>query len=293
MALRLAEEPWKRAARELRRAWPAVMSGSVDAVHAARVATRRLREAVPVFDPSERGARRLEKDFRTVTRVLGPMRELDVTMGLVVRLLHDEPAHEGALEAVRLYLLEQRALLRNALRRKVDDVDVAGLVARVKALAASEPGASRRPSVIARDEIRRRIVERSARVRQAVESAGALYAPEPLHEVRIAIKKLRYGVELGRTARLAGAARYATRLKKLQDLLGDWHDWQVLGNHAGRVQASLPMSDPRLSDLTALVTVVEDRCRALHATFLAARTDLLPLVDEIALRMGLAAPRNR
>ena len=61
-------------------------------MHRARVATRRLREALPVLDGERRGLRRLRKDLRALTRALGPVRELDVTLGLIVRLLHDEPA---------------------------------------------------------------------------------------------------------------------------------------------------------------------------------------------------------
>ena len=69
-----------------------------------------------------------------------------------------------------------------------------------------------------------RVARRAASVRSAIAAAGAVYAPEQLHVVRIALKKLRYSVELasegrhkhtsGRSRRAqsrAGAARAASR----------------------------------------------------------------------------------
>ena len=58
-------------------------SGDVTSVHRARVASRRLREVLPVLaeaagsDALDRGG----KQVRRITRALGPVRELDVALG--------------------------------------------------------------------------------------------------------------------------------------------------------------------------------------------------------------------
>ena len=83
--------------------------------------------------------------------------------------------------------------------------------------------------------------------------------------------------------RIGGAARAAVALKGFQDRLGQWHDWQVLAHHVCRVQGRLPVDDPHVADLTTLLSTLEDRCRALHAEFMAHREDLLALCDAIAL----------
>ena len=258
------------------------MAGDAAAVHRARVATRRLREALPVVDGERRAVRRLRRDLRDLTRALGPVRELDVTLGLVVRLLHDEPSLESSLDALRVRLMERRARRRARMLRAVERIEVAGLLSRVGALAPAGAGAS---PPLDREAIRRRIAGRARALDAAVGRAGALYAPEPLHAVRIAVKKLRYALELGRAARIRGVVAQATRLRRFQDLLGEWHDWQVLATIAARVQGSTPVDDHALADLTALLSRVEDRCRALHAEFLAARGDLTALADEIAARV--------
>jgi CHAD domain-containing protein len=287
-------DPWIAAARGLAEAWPGVVTGDAPAVHRARVATRRLREALPVLDRDRRGLRRLRKDLRALTRALGPVRDLDVTLGLVVRLLHDEPSLDMALETIRVRLMERRLRRRARLLRDIDSLDIAGILARVRAL--SPHGSSKaadRQAPLDRPEIRRRMAARAIRLGRSVDRAGALYAPEALHAVRIAVKKLRYSLELGRAAKIVGAARAATRLRRFQDLLGEWHDWQMLSSHASRVQGATPVDHEHLADFTTLAARVEDRCRELHAQFMSARSTLTALVEEIALRANPLGATSR
>jgi CHAD domain-containing protein len=274
---------WTVAAGALRETWPGVVTGEAPAVHRARVATRRLREALAVLDVKRRSVRRLRKDLRALTGALGPVRELDVTLGLVVRLLHDEPDLEGALETMRVRLMEKRARRRARLLHYIDEVDIAGLLARIRAIdAEAKASLASDRQAIDPEAVRRRIADRTARLEAAIGRAGALYAPEPLHEVRIALKKLRYALELGRAARVPHAARQATSLRRYQDLLGEWHDWQVLAAHAMRVQGAVEISDDRLAEFTTLSARVEDRCRALHAEFIADRDELAVRLADIA-----------
>ena len=65
--------------RALEKNLPAAARGNVDALHQARVATRRIREALPVVSAGSRG-RRLERQMRKITQALGPVRDLDVAL---------------------------------------------------------------------------------------------------------------------------------------------------------------------------------------------------------------------
>ena len=62
------------------------------------------------------------------------------------------------------------------------------------------------------------------RLLRALDAAGTLYAPERLHAVRIAAKKLRYGLELRATPRGLPVGSFAAALKRVQDVLGRLHD---------------------------------------------------------------------
>ena len=63
-------------------------NGDDTGVHQARVASRRLREAVPVLTPGVKGtkAKKARGKIRRLTQALGTVRELDVTLQLLDEL---------------------------------------------------------------------------------------------------------------------------------------------------------------------------------------------------------------
>ena len=77
-------------------------------------------------------------------------------------------------------------------------------------------------------------------------AAGQMYAPEQLHQVRIAAKKLRYAMELAFDAGVKSASAPVRAVKRAQDTLGRLHDLQVLQSHVAAVQAE--PSDRSLPD---------------------------------------------
>ena len=83
-----------------------------------------------------------------------------------------------------------------------------------------------------------RVTHRALALKTALAEAGALYLPERLHVVRIALKKLRYACEVA--PRRRGQYQSRTRsLKRGQDILGRLHDVQVLLDRIRQVQARL------------------------------------------------------
>ena len=79
-------------------ALPAASSGDVESVHRARVASRRLREVLPVLSEAAASPHlaRAGKDVRRITRALGPIREL-LFQGMV-RVFYVKNATEEAIE---------------------------------------------------------------------------------------------------------------------------------------------------------------------------------------------------
>src|SRR5204862_6523000 len=118
------------------------------------------------------------------------------------------------------------------------------------------------------------------------------YLPDRLHDVRIAVKKLRYTLELG----LADAKRSATlqarlrKLKSAQDLLGRLHDLEVLIARTRSIQSSPGASTLKVSaDLDRLVRRLETECRQLHGHYMAMRPELLALCHRLE---SAARPRE-
>src|SRR5262249_46110476 len=118
----------------------------------------------------------------------------------------------------------------------------------------------------------------------AIDRAACLYAPTPLHDVRIALKKLRYAAELCQSADRQPDPDIKT-LKEGQDLLGRLHELQVLVTWTRGVQAALSRPDRDKSrGLAALVHPIDGHCRHLHARFIRDRSKLIVVANRMAAR---------
>ena len=113
----------------LTRVLPAAQRGDVRSLHHARVATRRLREALPLLVSGTR-ARKLERVVRRLTRALGPVRELDVALINLDELERDGEVPSAALSRLREAVGEERRRLHAEMRRTVEDIDLDKLTKR-------------------------------------------------------------------------------------------------------------------------------------------------------------------
>jgi CHAD domain-containing protein len=260
------------------------------------VATRRLREALPLVVSGTRG-RKLERVVQRLTRALGPVRELDVALINLEELERDSEVPKTALTRLRDAISEERRRLHAEMRRRVADVDLDKLTKRAVAAARKAPHAPARGRV--RDPKRlaaaqSRAARRATALRAAIENAAGIYLPDRLHDVRIAVKKLRYAMELARELSASRAVAAIKTLKGAQDLLGRMHDLEVLIARTRAVQGSPIGTNLRLSgDLDRLVRRLETECRQLHGHYMALRHKLLAICDRveaIAERPQSAAP---
>src|SRR5262245_55470530 len=82
------------------RALHGLSSGEPKAVHQTRVASRRLRELLPVLRLDSPLTRKLARRLRKVTRRLGRVRELDVLLMVVDELHETRPDVQAVLARV-------------------------------------------------------------------------------------------------------------------------------------------------------------------------------------------------
>ena len=119
--------------------------------------------------------------------------------------------------------------------------------------------------------------------------AGAVYLAERLHAVRIAVKKLRYALEVAAEAAHVKSSPDLKQLRRVQDVLGRLHDLQVLIDRARDVQASLTPPDINAwRELDGLVVALEEDCRRLHGRYMHDRDALLALCARLSGRMSEA-----
>lgn len=262
-------------------ALPAAASGDVSSVHRARVASRRLREVLPVLAEAAGSpdTGRAGKDVRRITRALGPIRELDVALGHLPEVGRRAGVSARAIAAVRRHLTAERQVHRRAML----DVVTPRAAARLKAHLAD---AHTHPGPVSHDaeqlSARRRAARRAVRLRTEIRRAGGLYVSERLHAVRVAAKKLRYALEVDRELTGSRAMARINRLKNLQDDLGHIHDFEILADRTREVQADLAATDRQLSlELEAMIRTLETDCRDGHARFLRDRDRIQAICQQV------------
>ena len=258
----------QRRARALQRHLPAAVAGEDAGVHQARVATRRLREAVPVLATGLKHSKagKARRKIRRLTRALGTVRELDVTLQLISELTQKERLPRTALEEIRRHVIQERDKRRAVMLERLEAVDADKLGRRLESVS---DALEKSQDEGWRQVLSARIVKRARRLQDAITKAGQMYAPDRLHDVRIAAKKLRYGVELAADSGVRAGAPLVTRIKRVQDLLGRLHDMQVLESHIAEVQAGPAASRPAMHEaLEQVASHVAAECRHLHARYL-------------------------
>ena len=283
----------------LSRALPSAHAGDVTSVHQARVATRRLREALPLVTRGS-SLQKHRRRVRRLTRALGPVRELDVAL-----LTLDEFADKGTgsskqgdvpragVPPLQQAIRQERTRMQVDLRRTIDRTRLAKLSAKLVAAARKRDKEGPSPRSVDPRQLaaaRDRASRRAERLRIKIENAAAIYLPERLHEVRIAAKKLRYAMEIVRDLSRSRATARILTLKRAQDLLGRIHDLEVLIARTRAIQGSPNAPTLRASaDMDLLVRGLETECRRLHGRSIALRAPLLTICDHVS---GVRASRR-
>ena len=267
-----------RRAAALKRHLPGAVDGDAHGVHQARVASRRLREAVPVLTSHVKGAKegKARGKIRRLTKALGTVRELDVTLQLLDELVANETLPRPALEAVRGRVVAERDSRRTVMLKRLEQVNIEKLDRRLAAVGdvLVETG-----SEAWRDALGARLVKRAKALGAAMTAAGRMYAPEQLHQVRIAAKKLRYAMELAFDAGVKSASAPVRVVKRTQDTLGRLHDLQVLQSHVAAMQAEPSAGSRPDGGLDIIGRALEDECRHLHAQYVAIMPRLTEVVE--------------
>ena len=263
----------------LSRQLPEARRGGVEGVHQARVASRRLREAVPVLGagvaPDQ--TREVRKRLRSLTRALGAVRELDVALAMIGAL--ELAAGDGTrLRRVWMRHLREarlaptRALARALARTRLDPLH-RGLRDLARQRAASDDAQWRAA-------LGERLTDRARALRVRLARTGQLYRPEPLHDVRIAAKKLRYMLELVQDVGLVAVTRRLRTLKAAQDALGHLHDLDVLVGLLHALPQAAPGA-PLQHEASACVGQLESESRHWHRRYLRTRAALDRLASSV------------
>ncbi len=215
-----------------------------ECVHDMRVASRRLRELLQLFQSiyPKKKRKRVFAGVKKITRILGMPREMDVNLSLLK--LH-KPRGSSLLLTAHEYLLEIFEFEQDSLRRRMvrsfDKLNLVKLESDLVQFLQTGSCASIEPHLLVeideRPESAGLLQEASCalqgRVAPIVEQRASLIASrygddDELHRLRVCVKKCRYCFELLNPL-YQGEFELAVRLaRELQDVLGSLHDYGVV-----------------------------------------------------------------
>lgn len=247
-------------------------------LHDFRVASRRARSAVGqikgVFDQPT--TLRLKQDLASLGTMTNRLRDLDVYLLRQADYRAKLPADDrAAIEPLFDLLKRDRKQALHRLKRKLQAKAYAELMTRWETFLSAEPAesvAETAPNAARsiRKIAQKRLVKLSGRVVKTGHLLLANEDDERFHELRIDCKKLRYVLEF--TGSLFPQPEVATvirHLRKLQDVLGNFHDGcvqqETLTTYAEQFQAAEAQATQQA--IGQLIDVLEQEKQACKAAF--------------------------
>jgi CHAD domain-containing protein len=199
-----------------------------ESVHRFRTGTRRLQILLGELSPKlDRSQKKLLKLLGRICKRAGKVRDLDVQLAALRTLKIPREPHRKTQLVNRL--IELRGRQEKKLRKAVQEDKVREIRKRLRRASKNfNPEASRDPLTVARGML------------EGIGGGDVPVTEALLHQYRILSKRARYAAEFAEPS--AEAEQFIAGLKRIQDALGDWHDWltlkQTASEHLGEVRES-------------------------------------------------------
>jgi CHAD domain-containing protein len=211
-----------------------------EGVHDMRVSSRRLRGALRDFMPylRKRGLTKSLKQIKSVADALGEVRDQDVAIMGLEKLSANAPEsanatlnqfiHARATIRKKARKDLQQALRSRALKQMQSDFAQAIDSATTKSGRRKRQAKGDNNSAVIYVDVARAIV--LERLKEMEKLSDGFYHPlkvKPLHNMRIAAKRLRYALELFEQCLGPGTVVFARKVAGLQTSLGELHDCDI------------------------------------------------------------------
>ncbi|WP_292346045.1 MULTISPECIES: CHAD domain-containing protein [unclassified Methanoregula] len=237
---------------------PGVKDGKdIEYIHRMRVASRRLRAALPLFEPCfpEKEYRAWMRQLSKITRALGEARDTDVQIAFLqkhqkkdrsgklrqgLRNAAVEPPESPAIRYLLAELQKKRSRIQDRVLVSLGGLEKSGITGAMQTEFSRQVldlrAARRRPPLHGLPAIAAYRISR--RLSRLLHYEPWIHHPEAVaehHATRIAAKKLRYTMEIYGTLYRNGLRKPLVRVKKIQEMLGDIHDCDVWIDHVSQI----------------------------------------------------------
>ena len=226
-----------------------------DAVHGFRTTTRRLQTLLEqLVADNDRKHKKLLKMLNRIRKSAGKVRDIDAQLEALRSLkVHQEPRRKTQLMQS---LIELRTQHERKLRKLLKKQDIRDIRKRLRRAGDSvRLDSSKDPLSVARQMLR------------TVPVPKGPADEETLHRYWLVVKRARYAAEFA--PKSPETNKFLAELKRMQDALGNWHDWLTLTHTAVE-----RLGDVNQSSLVAVIhNVTRGKFRHAVSAVMAAKTE--------------------
>ena len=226
-----------------------------DAVHGFRTTTRRMQTLLEqLVADNDRKHKKLLKMLNRIRKSAGKVRDIDAQLEALRSLkVHQEPRRKTQLMQS---LIELRTQHERKLRKLLKKQDIRDIRKRLRRAGDSvRLDSSKDPLSVARQMLR------------TVPVPKGPADEETLHRYRLVVKSARYAAEFA--PKSPETNKFLAELKRMQDALGNWHDWLTLTHTAVE-----RLGDVNQSSLVAVIhNVTRGKFRHAVSAVMAAKTE--------------------
>jgi CHAD domain-containing protein len=270
-------------------------------IHRMRVASRRLRAALPLFRPCfpNKQYRRWMQEITNITRALGEARDTDVQITFLSKYerkrsgkfssrskktMGTVPATAPAIKFLASRLLKRRSTLQSKVISALLKLEKSQVIEEMRDTFSNYLSANQRVQkkslVYGISSVAALRIEKRLHAMLSYEQ----WIPNPdavaeHHATRIAAKKLRYTMEVYGQVYRRGLKKILTRVKKVQEILGDLHDCDVwidqvtllLLQERALLRSPGNRKRPDAATISSLILFLQERKKErtiLHRTFM-------------------------
>src|ERR1700687_5320098 len=193
---------------------------TAESVHGFRTTTVRLETLLEQLLPErDRNQKKLLKMLNRIRRRAGKVRDLDVQLAALrsLKVLQEPRRKTQIMHRPVVFRTKHEKKLRKLLTKNA----IRELRKRLKRGAKEvRPETSREALTVAQ-----------AMLNEVVRPAGAV-SEQVLHQYRTVVTRARYAAEFA--PKSAEATQFISQVKRLQDAVGNWHDWLLLTEAAAK-----------------------------------------------------------
>jgi putative phosphoesterase len=220
----------------------------IEYVHKLRVASRRVRTALSIFEEcfKPKQVKKWKKTIKNLTASSGVARDTDVLIAFLEKYSTQVESHAArGLKFLIAIQRARRAVMQSDVVKVLDSLQTSGTLADISANCTAMRTNENHDSPIiktlstygkAHDHIERR-VDGLLALEQFVHDRRAIVKH---HELRIAAKRLRYTLEVFSSIYRDGLKDQIALMKQFQDILGEMHDYYVWSQDLTAYRREIP-----------------------------------------------------